>query len=568
MSTTISNDDNSNNEKDIVIRAGDDSYDSDNYCSSILSENEKDKIPQINNDYNKNDDDDNDDELPRVQMSKIKLDTLFFGLLFGVLLSALNMTIVATALPAIFNQFGSLEKIVWVAIADLFTATAFQPTYGKFADIFGRKITVLSSILIFETGSILSGAASSINMLIVSRAITGIGAGGFIGLTNIIIADIVSLKNRGKYMGLAGGVYAIGSILGPLLGGLFSDHLTWRWIFYINIPLGALITIFIILLLNIPSPPGSLEEKLKRVDWLGTLLIAISTISFLLPLQYGGIEHSWNSPLVITLLILGVLGFVAFVYVETFISIEPIVPVKLFKDRTIVACFALNFFYSVGLYENIFYVPLFFQMVDGDSATKSGTKLFSYVLGAVVSAIITGQIISRTPGHSYKIICVMGGALMTIGGGLTFGFNEDTNSRDQVGYLLISGLGAGSVFQTGLLAAQAMVKLEDIATVTSLITFFRSLGSLIGLSIFSSIFNNFLIKNTREKFPSFKIDQFTGDFSTLKALPKVLKSPILSIFVKSFRNVFLVGFIAGGLLLFSSLFMKNYIRNGREKIRK
>ncbi|CAG8502297.1 7112_t:CDS:10 [Dentiscutata erythropus] len=529
MSTTTSNDDN-NNEKNFVIKEGNDSY---NCCDNNSYVNSEKNI-------------DDDDELPRVQMSKIKLDILFSG-------------------PAIFNQFGSIEKTAWVAIADLFTATAFQPTYGNFADIFGRKVTVLSSLLIFGIGSALSGASSSINMLIASRAITGIGAGGFIGLTSIIIADIVSLKNRGKYMGFAGGVYAIGSILGPLLGGLFSDRLSWRWIFYINLPLGALITIFIILLLNIPSPPGSLKDKLKRVDWLGTLLMAISAISLLLPLQYGGIEHSWNSPLIIILFILGGLGFIAFVYVETFISIEPIAPVKLFKDRTIVACFALNFFYSIGLYENIFYVPLFFQIVD---ATKSGTKLLAYVLGAVVSAVITGQILSRASGYSYKIICVMGGALMTIGGGLTFGFNENTNSREQIGYLLISGLGAGSVFQTGLLAAQAMVKLEDIATVTSLITFFRSLGSVIGLSIFSSIFNNFLIKNTLETFPGFKIDQFKGDLNTFKALPNTIKSPILGIFVKSFQNVFLVGLIAGGLLLFSSLFMKNYIRNGREKISK
>ncbi|CAG8447813.1 9936_t:CDS:10 [Diversispora eburnea] len=494
MSTTTSNDDN-NNEKNFVIKEGNDSY---NCCDNNSYVNSEKNI-------------DDDDELPRVQMSKIKLDILFSG-------------------PAIFNQFGSIEKTAWVAIADLFTATAFQPTYGNFADIFGRKVTVLSSLLIFGIGSALSGASSSINMLIASRAITGIGAGGFIGLTSIIIADIVSLKNRGKYMGFAGGVYAIGSILGPLL--------------------------------------GSLKDKLKRVDWLGTLLMAISAISLLLPLQYGGIEHSWNSPLIIILFILGGLGFIAFVYVETFISIEPIAPVKLFKDRTIVACFALNFFYSIGLYENIFYVPLFFQIVDGDSATKSGTKLLAYVLGAVVSAVITGQILSRASGYSYKIICVMGGALMTIGGGLTFGFNENTNSREQIGYLLISGLGAGSVFQTGLLAAQAMVKLEDIATVTSLITFFRSLGSVIGLSIFSSIFNNFLIKNTLETFPGFKIDQFKGDLNTFKALPNTIKSPILGIFVKSFQNVFLVGLIAGGLLLFSSLFMKNYIRNGREKISK
>ncbi|CAG8614109.1 17979_t:CDS:10 [Acaulospora morrowiae] len=501
---------------------------------------------------------------PRVPMSQLKLNLLFIGLLFGVFLSALNLTIVSTALQAIASDLSAFDKVLWVAIADLLTATAFQPVYGKLSDIFGRKITILTAIFIFELGSLFCGLADNITKLVLWRAVSGIGAGGFIGLTSIIIADIISLKDRGKYVGIVGSVYSIGSIIGPLLGGAFTDHVSWRWVFYINLPFGVIPIAFIVFLLNVPTPPGTLKEKLTRIDWLGMFVITSSTLATLLALQWGGSDYAWNSALVIILFVLGGLGFILFAYIEGFIAVEPIIPVRLFRDRTVVSCSIQNFFYSIGLYECIFFVPLFFQAIYQDSALASGIKLLSYIVGVVISALISGQVVSRAPGYSYKLVCLFGGAMVAIGSGLIYTLDQNSTVGQQVGYLLITGFGAGSIFQISLLTGQAVVDDDDIAIVTSLITFFRSFGSVIGMSIFSAIVNNELIKKVVDTFKNqygFEISFNTvhGNLSSVFSFGEPLRSQLLGTIIDSLHKIFLAGLISGVLLFISALFMRNYI---------
>ncbi|RHZ60070.1 hypothetical protein Glove_359g14 [Diversispora epigaea] len=436
-----------------------------------------------------------DPTVPSVQMSKTKVLLVFVGLALSILLAALDQTIVATALPKIAQDFDALGQISWIGSAYLLTATAFQPTYGKFSDIFGRKSTFLTAIILFEAGSLICGLAKNMNMLIVARAIAGLGGGGIFSLVLIIISEIVSIQDRGKYQGMIGGVFGISSVVGPLLGGAFTDHLTWRWAFYINLPLGAIAIIFVVAFLHLPHPEGSLVNKLKRIDWLGTFFIASSTVCVLLPLNWGGSTYEWDSPVIIVLFCVGGVGYIIFAYIEGWVSKEPLAPGRLFKDRTIAACFSVNFWQGMAFFSLTYFVPLFYQTVKGETATESGLALLPLILGVVFASISSGQLVSRTEAISYKVLCIFGAVLITVGGGLISTLDENSNHGKQIGYLLITGVGVGAIMQTTLLAGQGIVEHKDVGSVTSLLTFFRTFGAVFGIAIFGTIFNNQMEKS-------------------------------------------------------------------------
>ncbi|KAG9294608.1 hypothetical protein G9A89_008087 [Geosiphon pyriformis] len=489
-----------------------------------------------------------------VQLGKGQFTLVLIGLAFGVFLAALDLTIVATALPKIASDFNSLNQIAWVVTAYLLTTTAFQPTYGKMSDIFGRKAAFLFAILTFELGSLLCGIAPNIISMILFRAIAGIGGGGIFSMTMIIISDIVSLKDRGKYQGIIGACFGIASLVGPLAGGAFTDHLTWRWCFFINLPFGVITVLTVVFVLKLPKPQGSLKEKLKRIDWWGTITVILATVTLLLPLNWGGDEYAWDSPIIIALLILGGFFFILFGYIEGWIAIEPVASPRLFKNRTVVACFAVNLFQGMAFFSLVYYIPIYFQVIKGETATISGLELLPFVLGVVIASISSGQFISRAKNASKQILCLFGAAFITIGSGLISTLNEDSNREKQIGYLMIAGLGVGLIMQTTLLAGQAAVMYKDVAAVTSMLNFFRSIGSVFGVAIIGTIFKNELVKNLKALNNGIPIEAIKKSSTFIKNIdnPSV-KADIIHAYVQALDAAFRVVIILGALCFISAL---------------
>ncbi|CAG8670089.1 4834_t:CDS:2 [Dentiscutata erythropus] len=501
-----------------------------------------------------------DDDQVYTELTQLQFFFVFLGLCFAMFMAALDQTIVTTALPKIVIDLASVEKIVWVGTAYLLTATSFQPAYGKLADIFGRKITFLAAMLLFELGSILCGVSSTMDMLIISRSIAGLGGGGIFGIVLIILADIVSVKDRGKFQGYIGAVFIIASIISPVIGGLFTDNnnLSWRWAFYINVPIGVIAIICIMFFFKSSRTTDSFYEKLKRIDWLGSLLITCTMMAFLLPLSWGGVTYPWNSPIIISLLVVGVVLLTIFIYVEGYVVAEPLVPGHLFKDRSIVACFLVNFCLGMIFFSIIYFLPVYFEIVNEDSATMAGVKLLPYIAGAVITVLLSGFIVSHTTIISYKVICIVGGILTAVGIGLISLFDINSTSGEVIGYLLISGLGAGAVVQTVFLAGQASVEYEDVAAVTSLITFFRTIGAVFGLGIVAAVFASGF--STEIKLA----DSVPDLLKEYHQLPEFLKKPTKKLLVSSLSLSFKAGIAFGLLLIVSAVFIRNEKNKDKE----
>ncbi|KAK9767376.1 hypothetical protein K7432_002911 [Basidiobolus ranarum] len=479
-----------------------------------------------------------------------KLMLVFLGLALSILLAGLDQTIVATALPKIASDFGAFNEIAWVATAYMLTATACQPLYGKFSDIFGRKAAFLFAIIIFEVGSALCGSSQSMTMLIVARAVAGIGGGGIQGMVFIIISEIVPIRERGKYQGFIGATYGISSVLGPLLGGIFTDDVTWRWAFYINLPIGALTVVVVSLYLNLPVAKSSLMDKLKRIDFLGTILLLGFIITLLLPTQWGGNQYPWNSAKIIALYCVSGVLLIAFVIVEYRFAAEPIVPCRLFAMRTPLFTFITMFFFGMGFFGLIYYIPLYFQIVRGDSATTSGLEMLPMMLSVSMCSIISGLTVTKT--GIIVVWCWVGSAIMTVGTGLLTLWNADTGRGEQIGFLLVVGIGAGCCIQTLIFAGQSAVTHKDMGVVTALSTFFRSIGGVLGIAIFGAIFNNKLTEGLENLSFHIPVKEATNNFEFLNTLPAEERRETVDVYVHVLRTIYTIAiFMVGIAFLFS-----------------
>ncbi|WP_030598878.1 MDR family MFS transporter [Streptomyces fulvoviolaceus] len=459
------------------------------------------------------------------------------ALLLGMLLAALDQTIVSTALPTIVSDLGGMDHLSWVVTAYLLAATAATPLWGKLGDQYGRKKLFQTAIVIFLVGSALCGMAQNMPQLIAFRALQGLGGGGLMVLSMAIVGDLVPPRERGRYQGLFGAVFGATSVLGPLLGGLFTEHLSWRWVFYINLPIGAVALVVIATVLRIPS-----KATRHVIDYLGTFLIAAVATCLVLVASLGGTTWGWGSPQIVGLAVLGVVLAVAFVAVERRAA-EPVIPLKLFRIRTFTLSAVISFVVGFAMFGAMTYLPTFLQVVQGVSPTMSGVHMLPMVFGLLLSSTASGQIVSRT--GRWKVFPVMGTAVTTLGLLLLHQLDENSSTGEMSSYFFVFGLGLGLVMQVLVLIVQNAVSYEDLGVATSGATFFRSIGASFGVAIFGTIFTNRLGDKLADAFqgtqlPSgISIDGLESDPRGIAELPAALRPPALDAYASSITDVFL-----------------------------
>ncbi|KAF2132901.1 hypothetical protein P153DRAFT_282938 [Dothidotthia symphoricarpi CBS 119687] len=427
-------------------------------------------------------------EEEKPQRSKLKIALIMFSLAVAVLLVALDITIVTTALPTIAADFNSASGYTWIGSAYLIANSAATPIWGKVSDIFGRKPILLITNAIFFVGSLIAALSVNMNMLIAARVIQGIGGGGLVVLVNITISDLFAIRDRGAYFGVIGGVWALASSLGPVVGGLFTQKVSWRWCFYINLPFDGLAFIIILLFLDVKTPKTPLRQGLLAVDWLGSLVMVSGVIMFLLGLEYGGISHPWDSAIVLCLLIFGVLTIALFFLVEWRLAPNPLMPLDLFSKKSNLAALATCFCHAFVFISGNYYIPLYFQAVLGATPILSGVYLLPQALALSFFSIFTGIFIRKT--GQYLPLIWAGMFMMILGFGLFIDLGANSSWAKIIIYQIIVGIGVGPNFQAPLIALQSLVPKRDIATATATFGFMRNLGSSISVVVGSVIFQN------------------------------------------------------------------------------
>ncbi|MGH8936425.1 MAG: MDR family MFS transporter, partial [Acidimicrobiia bacterium] len=404
---------------------------------------------------------------------------VFSGLMLGMLLAALDQTIVATALPTIVGELGGLDHLSWVVTAYLLASTATAPLYGKISDLYGRKRVFQFAIVAFLAGSVLAGLSTSMTQLIAFRGIQGLGAGGLLVLTLTIIGDILSPRERGRYQGYMGSVFAVASVAGPLLGGFFVDHLTWRWVFYINLPIGIVALFVVSTVLDLPF-----RRVQHRIDYAGAAFLMAGVTALLLVTVWGGSQYSWGS-LEILGLVLASLVFLGLFVLQERRAEEPILPLRLFRNRTFTLTGLAGFIIGTAMFGAIVFLPLFLQVVTGVTATNSGLLLLPLMLGLITTSIAIGRLVTRT--GRYKRYPVVGSLVTTMGLFLLSRMDASTGRLSAGAFMLIVGLGLGMVMQVLVVAVQNAVEQRDLGVATSSSSFFRSLGGAVGTALFGAI---------------------------------------------------------------------------------
>jgi EmrB/QacA subfamily drug resistance transporter len=415
------------------------------------------------------------------QRPRRRLTLAFSGLMLAMFIAALDQTIMSTALPTVAGELGGLSQLPWVVTVYVLAAAASTPIWGKVSDLYGRKGLLRAAIGVFVVGSALSGVAQSIGELIAFRALQGIGAGGVMTLAMATVGDLVSPRERGRYQGYIQVVFVLASLAGPLLGGLFVDHLSWRWVFYVNLPIGAIALVVLSAYLDVPT-----QRRSARIDFLGAGLLAVAVSLTLLVTVWAGNRYAWASPQIIGLAVGAVASLTAFIWQERRAA-EPVLPLRLFRDRVFVVVSAALFIATLSLFAAIVFLPLFLQLVTGASATRSGLLMLPLLIASAVSTIAAGRIMAAT--GRYKVFPVIGLGLMSAGL-LLLSSLDATSSRATVAvFMVVFGLGFGMVTQILMVAIQNAVDRREIGTATAAANLFRALGGSVGVALYGAIFS-------------------------------------------------------------------------------
>ncbi|PVU85132.1 hypothetical protein BB559_007189 [Furculomyces boomerangus] len=477
-------------------------------------------------------------------LTPTKLIIVVAALAVLIFSATLSGTIVSTATRSISKDLGH-DNITWVAQAFLILCTALQPAWGKFSDIFGRRIPMIMGIVLLAIFSGLAGASVNMMMLIIARAIMGIGASSSLAMVNIILADIVPIRKRGKYMGFISAANGVGQVIGPLLGGLISDTLGWRWTQFINIPLLIVAAVPLIMFVWLPTPGGTVLQKLGKVDWKGVACLVLATVLLLLGVDFGGTDNSWGKPRAYTLMLAGILLFVGFCFIELKTSKDPIISMQLMRYRNVWINLVGALITGSVMYVGIFYIPVFFTAVYEATATKAGTLTWPWMVCVIISSVGCG--IAITKYGIYRPYLWIGSILLSVGFGLMYTLKPEQNFTKQAIYISIVGLGIGFRLPPATISAQAVVTKEELASTTALVNFARSMGGILGLSISKAIqSSSFTSKasNLSQLHPEYShiISEVAKGkpLEIWKIQDEIIRDSVLKDFVDSIKIVFLI----------------------------
>lgn len=484
----------------------------------------------------------------RVEVGRRARNATVAVIMLGMLLAALDQTIVATALPTIVSDLGGAGHLSWVVTAYLLAETIMTALIGKFGDLFGRKPAFLASVALFMAGSFLCGWSESMTWLIVSRAIQGLGAGGLLVTSSAVIADVVPLSERGKYQGLIGALFGVSTVVGPLLGGLFVDHLSWRWAFYVNLPLGVLV-----LVVGALALPGARTAGKPRIDYLGILLIALAATGLTLVTSWGGVEYPWASPTILWMVVGSLVALVLFVLVERRAA-EPMLPMRLFRNRVFTVCGVLSFVVGFAMLGGVTFLPTYLQYVHGASATQSGLEMLPLVIGILIASITTGTVIGKT--GRYRVFPIVGSILMVCGMLLLSLLDTDTAFWQASTYMLVLGLGVGMCMPVPVVVVQSTSSYEDLGVATSGVTFLRTMGSSFGVAVFGTIYASRLPEHLATAIPPGVDPRAATNVQALHALPDAVKAPITAAYADTLQGVFLAAAPVAAVAFLVALFLR------------